>query len=72
MYPWMDTITGMHPGREHQGQPLLPMREKLHFCTRVVTWLPGESSSGTKIPNRCVPLIAQKTTPQLQTKESVA
>ena len=30
MYPWMDTITGMHPGCEHQGKPLLPMREKLH------------------------------------------
>src|SRR5574339_148153 len=32
--------------------------------TRGVTWLPGGSSSGTEIPNRCVPLTARKSTPR--------
>jgi len=60
------------PGREHQGKPLRPMREKqnlLHSsCYLVARWNLVWASS----PNRCVSLTARKSTPQRQTKESVA
>ena len=44
-YPRRDKLTGMHPGCEHQGKPLLPMREA-RTSSRGVTWLPGGISSG--------------------------
>jgi len=70
-YPRRDKLTGDAPGCEHQGKPSQAMREA-RTSTRVVTWLPGGSSSGTKIPYRYVSLAAQKTMPQPQTKESLA
>jgi hypothetical protein len=44
-YPWRDKLTGDAPGHEHQGKPSAPMSED-EASTRVVTWLPGGSSSG--------------------------
>jgi len=42
-YPWRDNLTGMRPGCEHQGKPLLPMREKLALlnssCYLVARWI---------------------------------
>jgi len=64
MYPWKDSLTGMHPGCEHQGKPLPPMREKrqlLHSsCYLVARWI----LVWTLSPNRCVSLTARKSTPQ--------
>jgi hypothetical protein len=42
-----DKLTGMHPGCEHAGKPLPPMREA-ETSSRVVTWLPGGFSSGLR------------------------
>ena len=47
VYPWRDKLTGMHPGCEHAGKPLRPMREAT-TSSRVVTWLPGGISSGPR------------------------
>ncbi len=42
-YPWRDKLTGMLPGCEHVGKPLLPMREKLEllnsWCYLVARWI---------------------------------
>ena len=45
MYPWreQDTITGMHPGCEHQGKPLRPMSEELHSPLELLLGCPVDS-----------------------------
>ncbi len=62
-YPRRDKLTGDAAGCEHQGKPSPPMSEG-PTSTRGVTWLPGGSSSGTKIPYRCVSLTTLKPMPQ--------
>ncbi len=74
-YPRRDQLTGDAPGCEHQGKPLLPMREA-GTSTRVVTWLPGGSSSGmaqnAKTRIGVYHSQPQNPRPNLQTKESLA
>ncbi len=80
MYPWrkQDTITGMHPGCEHQGKPLPPMREKWRSPLEVLLGCPVDSRLGWQTAKRAKARIGvyhsrpENPRPNLKPKESVA
>jgi hypothetical protein len=72
MYPWMDNITGMHPGCEHQGKRLLPMREKLHSPLEVLLGCPVESRLGPRSRIGVYHSRPENPRPNHKPKESVA
>jgi len=76
-YPRGDKLTGDAPGCEHQGKPLLPMREKLELQLEVLLGCPVDPRLDGKlrsVPIRIGVYHSQPTNPRptFRTKESVA
>lgn len=71
-YPRRDKLTGMHPGREHQGRPLPPMSEKLHSSLVLLLGCPVESRLSFELESVCITHSPKIHAPTLKPKESVA
>ena len=71
-YPWRDKLTGMHPGCEHQGKPLPPMREKQELHLVLLLGCPVESRLDVESESVCITHCPKIHAPTFQPKESVA
>jgi hypothetical protein len=72
MYHRRDNLTGMHPGCEHQGQPLPPMREKSHSPLVLLLGCPVDPRLGQRARIGVYHSLPKNPRPTIRTKESLA
>ena len=71
-YPRRDKVTGMHPGCEHTGQPLPPMREKQELHLVLLLGCPVDPRLGFEPESVCITHSPKIHAPTFKPKESVA